>query len=339
MKKYKEAVVKTTASFSKYGEGRLVDTIYFGGGTPSVMDGLYLSDIITAIKENFEVAPDAEIAVECNPSSNLEDFLPKIKSAGVNRVSMGVQSAVDGERRSLGRSADRARVEDAVKLCKDIGITNISLDVMLGVPGQTLRSLEETLDFLISQDVKHISAYMLKLEEGTVFYKRQDSLDLPNEDLICDMYDLTCNRLQSAGINQYEISNFAKLGFLSRHNLKYWHDEEYLGIGPSAHSFIDGNRFYFEADIEEFICSEDPQTIIVQDGLGGDLKEKLMLGLRLTEGVLIESNEVGLKIKNDPVIGPFVVVKEGTDGVNVSLTHDGFLISNTVISKILEYFE
>ena len=327
MQKYTEAVVNTTASFSHIYGRRPVDTVYFGGGTPSAMPGSLIADILKAVRDNFDVAPDAEITVECNPSSDLESFLPVVAAAGVNRVSLGLQSASDGERRALGRTSDSARVREAVSLVRAAGIENISLDVMLGVPGQDRESLLETLDFCTGLKVPHISAYMLKLEEGTVFFNRSESLNLPSEDDVCDMYELTCDTLESAGIKQYEISNFAVQGFESRHNLKYWRDEEYLGIGPAAHSFADGKRFFFPADINAFI--EGAET--VDDGPGGSFEEKLMLGLRLTEGVSDLPAEFVKRVAGRADLAPFVEA----GNTALKLNRRGFLISNRVISEIL----
>ena len=152
---------------------------------------------------------------------------------------------------------------------------------MLGVPGQTMESLNESIDFLLSADIKHISAYMLKIEEGTPFYKMQQSLELPDEDTVSEMYLHTVRRLSEAGFSQYEISNFAKEGFESRHNLHYWRTEEYLGVGPSAHSFLNGKRFYFERDFNSFLIN----PTIIDDGKGGSEEEYIMLALRLSEGL------------------------------------------------------
>lgn len=326
--KYAEAAKSVAASFSHMLSGKTVDTVYFGGGTPSCIDGDVLADILSGMCDSFSVAEDAEITVECNPSSDLEDFLPKVAAAGVNRVSLGLQSAADGERRALGRTAGSARVAEAVAIARAAGTENISLDVMLGVPGQTKESLSDTLKFCIDAGVPHISAYMLKLEEGTVFYTRRDSLNLPGEDEVCDLYEMTCDTLEKAGIKQYEISNFAVPGFESRHNLKYWNDEEYLGIGPAAHSFIDGRRFFFEPDIEDFISN--PQ--ITHDGDGGTVDERIMLGLRLTEGVSGVPEPLLKKIAAREDLLQYVEIA----GDTLRLNRAGFMLSNRIIGEILE---
>lgn len=303
------------------------DSVYFGGGTPSVLpDGLF-AELLDTVRDCFTVTDDAEITVECNPSSDLEHFLPAAADAGVNRVSLGMQSAVDAERRKLGRLAGRKRVEEALSIARSCGIENLTLDVMLGVPEQTPESLEETLAFVIDSGVPHVSAYMLKLEEGTVFYRRADALDLPGEDLVRDLYLQTVETLEAAGLRQYEISNFARPGFESRHNLKYWHCEEYLGFGPSAHSFFRGERFYRKPDWDAFVAGEPA----VPDGPGGSFEERLMLALRLTEGYRGEVPAALREKASAPVLRPYVEV--GDDFLR--LTKEGFLVSNTVIAELL----
>lgn len=303
------------------------DSVYFGGGTPSVLPGELLGDLLTAVRSCFLISEDAEITVECNPSSDLETFLPAAAEAGVNRLSFGLQSAVDGERRSLGRRADRARVETALDLARAAGFENLSLDVMLGVPGQTLQSLEDTLSFLKAQDVPHVSAYLLALEEGTVFAKRAARLDLPTEETVTALYRRTAEALEGAGLLQYEISNFAKPGFESRHNLKYWHCEEYLGFGPAAHSFFEGKRFYYPADWNAFLSGDAP----LPDGDGGSFEERLMLAMRLREGYRGPVPEDLREKALQPELRPYLEVGEDF----LRLTREGFLLSNTILSELL----
>ncbi len=316
-----------------------VDTVYFGGGTPSVLPGQDIADLLQTIEGIFYLVPapgmDApEITVECNPSSDLESFLPVVAEAGVNRISLGLQSAVDAERKALGRKADAERVKDCIALAQANGITNLSLDVMLGVPGQTAESLARTLDFCAESGATHVSAYILKLEEGTVFWKRQDQLNLPDEDTVAALYTQTCDTLESYGFRQYEISNFAKPGYESRHNLKYWHCEDYMGFGPSAHSFIDGGRFYYPADLEAYLAEK---ARLVHDGPGGSPGERLMLALRLTEGYTGPLSDAVLSRAREPQLQPFVKLEPaGPEGWHLSLTRDGFLVSNAVLAELLK---
>ena len=312
------------------------DTIYFGGGTPSVIGADNIGKIINCAKEHYNIIDDAEITVECNPSTVDDEFFRKLSSYGVNRISLGMQSAVDNERKKLGRFSDRNQVLSVIGSAKKYGIENISLDVMLGIPDQTMTSLDDTIDFLIATDVTHISAYMLSIEEGTVFHKRADSLNLPDEDTVCDMYMHLSGKLRNAGYLHYEISNFAKKGYKSRHNTKYWNCEEYLGIGPSAHSFIDGKRFYFERDINSFVNGEKA----VYDTTGGDREEYIMLRLRLSDGIVFDDykKRFGEDFPNETIKKADRFIKEGLISLsenNLSLTPDGFLISNYIISELI----
>ncbi len=311
------------------------DTLYIGGGTPSFIGAENLKKLVDTCNSNF-LTNKAEITVECNPFDANEDFFKVLYACGVNRISMGLQSAIDSERQILGRLSDRNQVENAVKMAQKVGFENITLDVMLGVPNQTEKSLNETLDFCISLRVPHISAYMLKLEENTHFYKNQHKYSFPDDDLTADLYLQMCEVLENQGIMQYEISNFAKSGFESKHNLKYWHCEEYLGLGPSAHSFLDGKRFYYDRDFQAFMNGNSP----VQDGFGGDFTEYAMLNLRLVEG-LQESkvferfgHSIPLEMYEKSQIfidnGYMVKTQNG-----LALTRKGFLLSNTILSKIL----
>lgn len=311
------------------------DTLYFGGGTPSVLGAENLATLVNTCKNDF-LTDDAEITVECNPHGLDEDFFKVLYNCGVNRISMGLQSAVDSERRILDRLSDRNQVENAVITAQKVGFHNITLDVMLGIPDQTESSLQETIDFCVSLGIPHISAYMLKLEENTHFYKNQHKYNFPDDDLTADLYLQMCETLENNGIMQYEISNFAKKGFESQHNLKYWHCEEYLGIGPSAHSFLNGKRFYYDRDFDSFMNSNSP----IEDGNGGDFTEYAMLNLRLTEG--LNENKVFDRFRH-PIPKEIyekseIFIKNGymiADENSLKLTRKGFLLSNTILAEIL----
>lgn len=322
---YVEALKKDILAYRDAGFG--FDTIYFGGGTPSLLKGEWVADLLTTIRQNFSVTEDAEITVECNPSSDLEDFLPKVRAAGVNRVSLGMQSAVDGERKALGRRADRQRVARCISLCREQDIENISIDIMLGVPGQTEESLQDTLAFCVETGVPHISAYMLKLEEGTVFYQRQEKLNLPEEDTVCRFYEQAEAFFSKNGYVHYEISNFCKPGYESRHNLKYWRCEEYLGLGPAAHSYLIGRRFSCPPNLEQYL--EEPDVVF--EGKGGSFEERLLLALRLKEGFSEPLTESLMEKVKQPYLAPYL----SYDGTTLRLTEAGFLVSNTVIAELL----
>ncbi len=313
-----------------------IDTLYFGGGTPSVFGGERIERIVSYIREIFDLQKDAEITVECNPSSTDEAFVRQVKRAGVNRVSMGMQSAVDRERKILGRPSGRQDIKRAVTLFKNEGIDNISLDLMLGVPHQTAESLDESIDFILSLGVKHISAYMLKIEKGTPFEREEKNLSLPDEDTVADMYLHTSERFKSEGFIHYEISNFALEGFHSRHNTRYWKCEDYIGIGPSAHSCYKGKRFYYSRSFDDFLSGKEP----LPDGEGGSEEEYIMLALRLKEG--LDRKKFREKYGRDIDGSVFEKAKkyEKAGLINrevdrISLTPEGFLLSNSIISDLL----
>lgn len=318
---------------------RKADTLYIGGGTPSVLGADCLKALVIQAKTDF-LTEDAEITVECNPYGLSPAFFAILAEAGVNRISLGLQSAVDSERRALGRLSDADTVRTAVLSAQKAGILNISLDVMLGIPHQTTQTLAETLDFCLSLGVPHLSAYILKIEAGTPFEKRRDALALPDDDQTADLYLQLCETLTQNGILQYEISNFARPGFESRHNLKYWHCEEYLGLGPAAHSFLDGRRFYYPRDLQGFLDGKLP----VPDGTGGDFTEYAMLALRLCEGLSEEKvqNRFGHGIPQEMRSRAATLAAHGlllADDGGIRLTRTGFLVSNAVLAELLDFLE
>ncbi len=293
------------------------DTVYFGGGTPSIIKPRLIGEVLNAAKNQFEIDENCEITMECNPREDLKESFKQYKKYGINRISLGMQSAVNKERFALGRSAGKAEVERAINNARNAGIENISLDLMLGIPKQTLSSLDESLDFIDKMKVPHVSAYMLKIEVGTRFYEMKDRLALPDEDEVSAMYLKTVSALNQLGIKQYEISNFSKSGYESRHNLKYWELVPYLGIGKTAHSFLNGRRFYYDTEFN-----------IIDDGEGGSVEERIMLGLRLTKG-----------IDKTLVKKPFEqYIKTGLMRENesrISLTPEGMLVSNAIINELI----
>lgn len=312
------------------------DTLYIGGGTPSVLSADQLTRIITAAKERFGIDSRSEITVECNPASDIESLIPCFKETGVNRISLGMQSAVDSERRILGRSADKERISRIIKLLNANGIDNISLDIMLGIPFQTKESLEETLNFAISSSAKHISAYIFKIEDGTFFDTHRDRYTFPDENAVCDMYLQCADTLEKSGFEQYEISNFALSGYESRHNTKYWELKDYLGIGASAHSFVGKKRFFFENSTESFINGEKA----IFDCNGGDSEEYIMLKLRLKKGLcLSELKSLYGEEATKKIIKKAPLLKEQGlvyfDGEKLSLTKNGFLVSNSIIAEFI----
>ena len=306
----------------------IADTLYIGGGTPSQMTSENLVKIINTAKK--KMIKGSEITVEVNPGDDLENLIPQLKMAGVNRVSIGMQSANDNELKLLGRRHNFSQVEKAVETVKQNGITNFSLDLMLGIENQTKESLINSIEFAKQVSAPHISAYMLKIEEGTPFAKNINNMKLPDEDATVKLYNVLCDQLEMAGYNHYEISNFSKIGYESKHNLKYWRCGEYLGIGSAAHSYFNGDRFYYKDDITSFINNEQP----IYDGKGGDIEEYIMLGLRLKEGINLNRLDESTKtriIKKAENLKEFVII----DNNRLSLNRKGFLLSNSIIAQIL----
>ena len=309
------------------------DTVYLGGGTPSILKTERLCAILSAARDSFGSA--GEVTIEVNPRSAMELDFKELRRAGLNRVSMGLQSASDSELLLLGRRHTAADAENAFKKIRSEGISNISLDLMLGISGQTRESLARSIDFCAELGAQHISAYLLKIEDGTLYARRRDSLSLPDEETVCDLYELAVERLAQRGFSQYEISNFSRPGFESRHNLKYWRCEEYLGLGPAAHSFLDGRRFYFDRSFDDFYGG-----VTVDDGEGGGSEEYIALALRLSEGLSFDAYRRRFKeqvpkeiIKNADKLKNTGLLYLSENGV--ALTPKGFLCSNAVIAEIL----
>ena len=306
---------------------RPIDTVYFGGGTPSLL-AEFLPDIMSAVKSSFSLCENAEITMEMNPADNSEEILNFALKSGVNRLSIGAQSGDDSELKVLGRRHTAKQTVETVKLARKLGFKNISLDIMLALPNSSEKTLEKSLEFITGLDPEHISAYILKIEENTPFNKVYDTLKLPDEDGAADQYLQMCKHLENAGYGHYEISNFAKIGKESRHNLKYWQLEDYLGLGPSAHSFLEGKRFYYNRNLNEFIKGASP----LPDGEGGSEEERVMLALRLSKGLKISltptlANKCDLLSKCG-----LLNMKDGF----ISLTDKGMLLSNSIITEILE---
>lgn len=315
--------------------GRTADTLYFGGGTPSLLGGKRIARIVEAARRGFGLE-NAEITLEANPGGDLRSFFQEIAAAGVNRVSIGLQSANEDELRLLGRRHTADDAARAVEAAQDAGIGNVSLDLMLAVQGQTKESLAHSAAFCAKLGAEHVSAYLLQLEEHTLYWKQKEELCLPDEEAAAGLYLSACRELEQLGYQQYEISNFARPGFESRHNLKYWHCEEYLGLGPSAHSFLGGKRFHFERSLRGFLGGAEP----VHDGLGGDFDEFAMLRMRLTEGLTDEACRARFEYpvpehikKAARLYEPAGMTVCGENGFH--FTPHGFLVSDMLTGEIL----
>lgn len=323
---------------------RLTDTVYFGGGTPSCLGAERLCALLAAVKENYRVAEDAEITLEANPDS-LGDASPvrRLREAGFNRVSLGVQSADDGELARLGRPHTFAQAEKAASAAREAGFTNVSLDLIYGLPDQTLPRWRETLRRAAALEPDHLSCYGLKVEEGTPLWRERDALRLPDDDRQADMYLCAVEYLTSLGFAQYEISNFARPGFESRHNLKYWTMGEYIGFGPGAHGDFGGVRFSYPRDLDGYVsgvaAGVPPRREEPRAGRRERAAEYLMLGLRTAAGVSRAAFEGRCGLPFAPAeevlspLAPLGLAAETEDGWR--LTPRGFLVSNEIIVRVL----
>lgn len=332
---YVLALVRNISSFNS--ENTPVDTVYFGGGTPSLVEPSDISFILDAVKASFNLSEDAEITLEANPCSVDLCRLSAYRKAGINRISFGVQSANDTELSSLGRLHDFSLAEQAVINAKTAGFSNISCDLMLGTPNQTLKSLTKSIHSLASLGIQHISAYMLKIEEGTAFDCDAVRQAVADDDTVSDMYLSMCEELEALGYKQYEISNFSLPGCESRHNLKYWHLEDYIGFGPAAHSLWKGKRFYVPPDLNEYL-NRDTQSIVIEDDSPDPLEEYIMLSLRLASGLSLDridnlggNSQAIIKTAERFIKAGLAELSNGM----LYVTPKGFLVSNEMMLKII----
>src|SRR5438270_1109641 len=281
---------------------RTVDSIYFGGGTPTLLDVAQLERIFVNVRQNFELRPDVEITVECAPGTLSQDVIAALVRCGVNRVSLGVQSFVDREAASVGRLHKRDVVLDDIARLRNAGISNINVDLIAGLPHQTCESWEYSLDELIASVVPHASVYMLEVDEDSRLGReliagsqKYHAHFVPDDDLTATMYEIACERLNSAGISQYEISNFARAGFESIHNLKYWTRQPYLGFGVDAHSMMcSANtaaavRFSNSDSLEKYLAGAVKERTLVSSEEA--LQEAFFLGLRMNRGIDLQALE------------------------------------------------
>lgn len=353
---YTEALCRELAAWGGL-LGRPVDTVYLGGGTPTLIGGARLARLLETAARFFPLAADAEVTLEANPADDLGEVLRAARQAGVNRLSLGVQSGIPAELARLGRRHTLADVERTAAAAAAVGIHNLSLDLMLAIPGQTLETLESSVAFLTRLNPKHISAYLLKVEEGTPFAAHRESLALPDDDQAADLYLAAVDMLQSRGYRQYEISNFSRPGYESRHNLRYWNCREYLGLGPAAHSFVNGRRFYYPRTVQDYIAGKGASAGIWKgmgvfptadapvppqdEGPGGDPAEYAMLRLRLTDGLdfALFCQKYGRPPADEFINRAQRYVQAGymrQDKNKLRFTPSGFLLSNPILADLLE---
>lgn len=294
---YTNALCKEIEFVSEKYKNGLVDTIFFGGGTPSVLSAKDISKICNTIQKKFRISNNAEISIEVNPGTITKEKLETYRALNINRISIGVQSANDRILNFMGRIHTRQMIEQSLELIKECGFKNINADIIFGVPNQTMVDLQDTIEFVLNNEVTHISCYSLKVEENTPWYELQKRGELPQVDdgLEREMYYWIVSRLKNSSFEHYEISNFAKPGFKCIHNIKYWTDKPYLGFGSAAHSYINNTRYSNVENPVEYISAVNANKSPIQ---GTDiiddverLSEIFILGLRLIEGVNLEALE------------------------------------------------
>jgi oxygen-independent coproporphyrinogen-3 oxidase len=323
-----------------------VETIYFGGGTPGLLGPKRLSYLLKKIRSYYEVSPDAEITLETNPAVLRMDDYAKLRRAGFNRISIGVQSFNDDELEVLGRIHTASQAAKSVQSARKAGFDNINIDIMFGLPSQTEAELRETLETAVLLNPDHISFYGLKIEPNTPFADIQNELHLPDDEQYAKLYLYGVNALESQGYYQYEISNFAKDGYACRHNLKYWKLYEYVGFGPAAYSYLNFHRYGTPRNLRSYVdCMLQGRPVQRVDeetiDSAGQLKEYVMMSLRLTEGInrMVYQARFG---KSFDLLDRFFqklstagFAKETDKGWR--LTPRGFLISNTIIRTLMDY--
>ncbi|HIW93944.1 MAG TPA: radical SAM family heme chaperone HemW [Candidatus Flavonifractor merdipullorum] len=348
MEDYRKALIAHIRETAPLAKGYQVDTIYFGGGTPSFFGAKRLRDILAEIQRRFDVIRDAEITVECNPDSVDKKMLTSLRRAGVNRISLGVQSSCDAQLANLHRPHTFQQAKEAVQAVRDAKIKNLSLDLIYGLPGQDMEGWKQSVEDLIALEPEHLSCYGLKVEEGTPLFLRVAGGEIiPDDDLQADMYLWMVDRLREAGYKQYEISNFAKNGFQSRHNLKYWLGNPYIGFGPGAHSDFGGRRYSFVRDLDRYIKGVlhggnivDESELIPQRERSG---EYLMLRLRTVRGVEEWEYRREYFMNFDPIEQKLEEYERRGWAVREErrwhFTPSGFLVSNQLIGTLLEVQE
>ena len=344
MDRYTQALCRHLKEAAPNAASYTVDTVYFGGGTPSYLGAERLNALLTTVKEFYRVEPEAEITLEANPDSAKDNrALRQLRRAGFNRLSLGVQSGDDELLRAIGRIHTWRQALEAVEAARLAQFDNISLDLMYGLPGQTEAQWRDTLEKVIALSPEHISCYGLKPEKGTPLYRQRKTLALPDDDGQADLYLTAVTRLRQAGYELYEISNFAKMGYRSRHNLKYWRMEEYLGFGPGAHSDFSGVRYAYERDLDGYMAGRAVFSEKTEILPPERQREYVMLSLRTRDGISRQTMERTFRRPFAPLDAVFKRcaqsgLAEATDD-GWRLTPEGFLVSNRIIGMALDAME
>ena len=340
--RYTRAVCRHIQETGPLAPKHRVDTIYFGGGTPSFFGAEGLATILTAVRKYFDVAPDAEITFECNPDSVTDQLLRRLRAEGFNRASMGIQCDDDKILAALGRPHTYKQAVAAFQKLRKAGFDNISVDLMYGLPQQSQFTWRDTLQNVLSLHPEHVSCYGLKVEEGTPLYTYKDSVFLPSDDTQVDMYLAACEILGDSGYRQYEISNFARRGKISKHNMKYWTGGEYIGFGPNAASDFAGKYFTMVGDLEAYMEGIEQSGQVIADVLEIPVRERaadyLMLRLRTNHGISAQEYERQYLLPFAPLEKELENCKARGQAVFENdrwhLTPKGMMVSNSIISDL-----
>lgn len=345
MDRYQKALLTHIKILSPQLKGYQVDTIYFGGGTPSYYGEKRLRELLLCVQRHLSVSRQAEITVECNPDSVDERSIAKLRRAGVNRISLGMQTADSKQLRCIHRIHTIRQVEQAVSDIRAARMENLSLDLIYGLPGQTMDNWITTLEKAISLEPEHLSCYGLKVEAGTPLAQQvlQGEV-LPDDDTQADFYLKAVNLLRREGYRQYEISNFAKTGRESRHNLKYWMGREYVGFGPGAHSYLAGRRYAYCRDLDRYISGVLTGSAIVDEsqviGKTEEAREYLLLRMRTMRGIEEWEYRREFGLNFEPIGRTLESYEQHRwaeqSGRRWHFTPEGFLLSNTLILGLLE---
>ncbi len=347
--KYLDAIMKQLDEYKLQTSEYIVDTIFLGGGTPSLLSEKQITTLFHRIYQDFKVIKQAEVTIEANPGTLDSKKLKVLKKAGVNRLSIGAQSFSDDILKACGRIHTANDNIRCVNEARNAGYDNISLDLMYGLPGQGMQEVVTSLGFAFKLGVEHISFYGLKLEEGTPFFDMRDNLSFPNEDSESETYFVSRELMMRENYFQYEISNFAKKNRYCRHNYKYWNGEEYLGIGPAAHSYFAGKRFSFKRDIKMYIDSfsergSDESIVdeMIDIPYSARIAEYVMLRMRLSEGVDCEKfyRIFGRDFdslyyqKMQPYINSRHIIRTEK---GYAFSPEGMYVSNYILSRIVDF--
>lgn len=339
---YLDALLRELAVVGPQAEEYEVTSVYIGGGTPSLLPGDWMEELMAGVREAYSLTKDAEISMEANPGTLTEGNLAGYRRAGINRLSLGCQSTDDTELKLLGRIHTWAQFQESFRMAREAGFTNLNVDLMSGLPGQDLASWEQSLKIIAGMEPEHISAYSLIIEEGTPFAEK--NLDLPDEEEERQMYERTWEILQEYGYQQYEISNYAKPGKECQHNLGYWTRREYLGFGVGSASLFQNQRFInlrdrsvyavFDGNVESI--RQEMETLTVRE----QMEETMILGLRLIRGVSRSEFQKNFGISVEDVYGPVLEKYSrmgllNTEGDRIALTRAGISVSNPIMADFL----